>query len=544
MKKINTTPRIALLLILAGLVYYGCSEFELNERGNPPGLEIDVSGRAMLPKAVRDSTVQAEKMVANAPQSATESQNSQLSTMTTLVNYALQATVTAESTYPGYSVQRIKDGSRNTTVGPNYSWANNYPAGGRLPESVFLKWSSLKTVERIDIYTSSGYVLRDYTIQYRTTTTGSWTNLVVITGNTNVYRSHTFSPVYAREIQIICQLGPSNQSIYGRLNEVEVYGPSEPTLPYIQNQDGILVFNSSSDVEQAIEYLEYKYDQYSDAFAAQYPGLTADEFADIEEAVGFNDDQPYIDFENQHGIYSLRALISAQENYWLENTAGDSTAGTDPDDLYMLDYELRTLVNADGYLKVGTLYYVFLSDGSYYTYDGGGGGGDCPDPQIDCPVELASLKNLKSGDPLPKGVKYYHADPIVANFFAAPGCTSWKKDNGFVYNSERTWRFKWKVKVFDGPFSGPGRVKAITKSQRKKNGRWKTRSATIGAQVYGNVVQQNCSGGGYVESYYKERRKRKIKEKVSVSNLAVKKGELHGLHYHEKVGNYNSTLNW
>lgn len=543
MKKINTTLRTALLLILAGLVYYGCSEFELNERGNPPGLEIDVSGRAMLPKAVRDSTVQAEKMVANAPQNATESQNSQLNTMTTLVNYALQATVTAESTYPGYSVQRIKDGSKNTTVGPAYSWANNYPAGGRLPESVFLKWSSLKTVERIDIYTSSGYVLRDYTIQYRTTTTGSWTNLVVITGNTNVYRSHTFSPVYAREIQIICQLGPSNQSIYGRLNEVEVYGPSEPTLPYIQNQDGILVFNSSSDVEQAIEYLEYKYDQYSDAFAAQYPGLTADEFADIEEAVGFNDDQPYIDFENQHGIYSLRALISAQENYWLENTAGDSTAGTDPDDLYMDDYELRTLVNADGYLKVGTLYYVFLSDGSYYTYDGGGGG-DCPDPQIDCPFELASLKSLKSGDPLPRGVKYFKSEPTVTVYATVPSCSSNKKNKNFEQNGDKTWRFKWKLKVKDGPFAGPGRVKAVTKSYRKKNGRWRVRGANIGAKVYGNVVQQNCSGGGSVESSYKNGRKRKVKAKVPVTNLAVRKGELHGYYYHEKVGDFTKTLTW
>ena len=81
------------------------------------------------------------------------------------VNYARQATVSAESTFPEYSVLSIKDGSRNTQVGPAFSWANNFPAGGKLPESVFFNFTSLKTIDRVDIYTSSGYELQNYTIQ-------------------------------------------------------------------------------------------------------------------------------------------------------------------------------------------------------------------------------------------------------------------------------------------------------------------------------------------------------------------------------------------
>jgi hypothetical protein len=235
-------------------------------------------------------------------------------------------------------------------------------------------------------------------------------------------------------------------------------------------------------------------------------------------------------------------MISAQENYWLQNTAGDETAGTDPDDLYMDDYALRTLVNADGYLKVGTLYYVFLSDGSYYTYDGGGGGGGgCT---IDCPIQLASIKNLKQGDPLPKGVKFYQSEPDISINLVIKECRSWVKRKAFRENSSGTWRFKWKVKVRDGPFAGPGKVKAITKSYRKKNGRWKVTGANIGAQVYGNVVWQDCSGGTYVESNYTVKRIRKVWAKVFVTNLAVKKGELHGFHYHEIVGAYDSTITW
>lgn len=531
--------RFSWLLLFTAVLYFGCTDLELTDKTKFPDQDFDLSSMVGLSKKLRDSTVNAESLVINSF-SSIESSNSQIAQASaTSVNYALQATVTAESTYPGYSVQKIKDGSRNTTVGPSYSWANNFPAGGKLPESVFLKFTSLKAIDRIDVYTSSGYVLQNYTIQYRVTTTGSWINLVVVTGNTSVIRSHTFAAVNLLEVQIICQLGPSNQTIYGRLNEVEIYGPAEPTLPYILNENGILAFNSLSDVDQAIAYLEYKYDQYSDAFAAQYPGLTADQFADIEESSGFNDEQPYINFENQHGIYSLRALLTAQEDYWLETTAGDETAGVDPDDLYMDDYEVRALVNSEGYLKVGTIYYVFLSDDSYYTYDGGGGGG-C----TECPIQLAAIKKLKPGDPLPTGVKYFKSEPTISIYLAAPGCRSNVKSKDFQYNSDRTWRYKWKVKASDGPFAGPGRVKAITKSYKKKNGRWKKRGAIIGAKVYGNVVSQDCTGGGVVESNYEEKRKRKIKAKVSVQNLAVKKGELRGFHSHEKVGSYYSTLTW
>src|SRR5690242_10523961 len=57
---------------------------------------------------------------------------------TSEVNHALAARVMADSTFPGYSVARINDGDRNTTVGEDYSWANDFPRGGGLPQSVYL----------------------------------------------------------------------------------------------------------------------------------------------------------------------------------------------------------------------------------------------------------------------------------------------------------------------------------------------------------------------------------------------------------------------
>jgi len=67
----------------------------------------------------------------------------------------------------------------------------------------------------------------------------------------------------------------------------------------------MLVFSSTDAVTQAMDFLDYKYEQYSEAFVGQYPTLTDDQLADVEESTGFNDEQPFIDFETQFGITSV-----------------------------------------------------------------------------------------------------------------------------------------------------------------------------------------------------------------------------------------------
>jgi hypothetical protein len=533
--KIKKGPRNLWQLTVILLFALGCSDLNLSDENLKNSSDDLLSrSRAGLSQQALDSTMHAEKEVKSKIKNSKEEPLA--TALATSANLARQASVSAQSTYPGYSVTKINDGSRNTTVGPSYSWANNYPDGTRLPQSVYLTFGSPQNVNRIDIYTSSGYALQNYTIQYRAYSGGPWVSLLSVTGNTSVSRVHNFSQTFMIQVQIICQLGPAVQPIYGRLNEVEIYGPASPTLPYISNENGILVFNSENDVTQALDYLEYKYDEYSDAFAAQYAGLDTEQFADQEESVGFNDQQPFIDFENAYGINSLRAVISSQEAYWLSTTDGEDSSA-DPDEQYMDEDELRTLVNSDGYLKVGTLYYVFLSDDSYYTYDGGGGG--CQSP---CPVQqqLSAIKKLKSSDALPNGVTFHKSNPTT--YVAVSDCRRHQKSKDKITSG--SWRMKWKVKVHDGPFAGPGKVKAITKSYRKKWGVWTHKAAYISAQVYGNTVGQDCSGGTYVEGDDIYKRKRRVQSSRSVTNLAVLKDELHGIHYHEKVTSYGSTLTW
>lgn len=191
---------------------------------------------------------------------------------------------------------------------------------------------------------------------------------------------------------------------------------------------------------------------------------------------------------------------------------------------------MRTLVNQYGEIRVGSLYYVFLSDGSYYQYAAGGG-----------TATTTSLRNLQAGQPLPANVKHMNIESAAA----VEPCRATVKNKGWVYNGGKTWRMKYKVKASDGPFGGPGKAKAITKSARKKNGRWKNKSATIGAYVYGSIVGTDCTGGQNIESNIKEKKRRKVKVKVYYTNGRVLKGAVNSKHSHSKItGVYQHALTW
>ncbi|WP_440111370.1 galactose-binding domain-containing protein [Paenibacillus sp. QZ-Y1] len=138
---------------------------------------------------------------------------------TTGQNLARNATITVDSTYPGYSAARINDGDQNTTLGENYSWANNQ--NSPLPQYVVLDLQAAKSIQRIDLYTSQGYPLANYDLQYWNGTT--WVNLVQITGNQELKRSHAFTAVSTSKVRVVASKGPAHQTNYVRINELEIY---------------------------------------------------------------------------------------------------------------------------------------------------------------------------------------------------------------------------------------------------------------------------------------------------------------------------------
>jgi hypothetical protein len=136
-------------------------------------------------------------------------------------NFARSATVTASSTYPGYATTRAIDGRTSTELGGDCSWSN--AAGTAMPQWLALDLGAPKTIGRIDLYTTCGYETRDYRVQSFDGT--AWTDLVVVTGNTNAWRVHTFAPTSCRQLRILCESGPDRQLAYVRINEIQVFPP-------------------------------------------------------------------------------------------------------------------------------------------------------------------------------------------------------------------------------------------------------------------------------------------------------------------------------
>lgn len=449
-------------------------------------------------------------------------------------NIASEALISAESTFPGYSAERMVDGSQNTTVGSSHSWTNNQPSGGSLPESVTFFFSSGRTVDLISIYTSTGYVLRDYTIYTQAPGSSSWSTLATVNGNTDVQRIHSFSPMVVRAIKITCRRGPDNQYIYGRLNEVEIYETiAVPSLPNISTINGVLVFNSDEDVAATLDYLEYQYDVYDDAFLAAYGHLSDEVIGDTEESIGHNDEQPYIIFEQQHGISSKRAELSAAEEAYLAATPADSyNPNNNPDNAFFGDDEFRTIVNTQGEVKVGNTFYKFYPDGTYFA--------------LSTFSQLLSLRNHKMGEKFPENIPNdieILGDPVDFIILPPNGqCRLNRKERDDKRNG--SWRYDYITSIWNHPWQR--RIMAKTKSYKKKNNRWKKRRATISAKVWGTGLKSNnCTHEVFMESSTKQKRRKKVKSKVTTSwRIKAFSGEIESSHTHSKVSSYVNILDW
>ena len=140
-------------------------------------------------------------------------------------NLALGAKVSASSTdrghgYPPYSELRVNDGDRSTLVNPGSSWTNDVTA--QMPQWLELDFQARKTFRTVELYTSGGYALKDFQIQCwdgeKWLAAGNR-----VSGNTEPHRTIVFPPVTASKLRVMCYSGPAHQTMFARINEIEVY---------------------------------------------------------------------------------------------------------------------------------------------------------------------------------------------------------------------------------------------------------------------------------------------------------------------------------
>jgi uncharacterized protein YjdB len=125
-----------------------------------------------------------------------------------------------------YFPYRINDQSLSTKLGGLDSWVNDTQSS---QPWVSLSWWTEVTIDSIDLYTTEGYILRDYDIEYWAGE--SWIPIISITGNTALYRSHPISTITTSQLRVLVRYGSVEQPASGRVNELVVFGVLPPPAP-------------------------------------------------------------------------------------------------------------------------------------------------------------------------------------------------------------------------------------------------------------------------------------------------------------------------
>lgn len=139
------------------------------------------------------------------------------------VNYALGATVHASSTYGSYSPDNINDGDTEVTPSSDHSWTNDfYAPDGKLPQWIALDLGEVKEFTKIVLYTSIGYEMQDYQIQYWDG--DGYVDIESVVGNTNTTNTYNFEAIQSRYVRVYATKGSTTQAWFARVNELEVWG--------------------------------------------------------------------------------------------------------------------------------------------------------------------------------------------------------------------------------------------------------------------------------------------------------------------------------
>jgi hypothetical protein len=121
----------------------------------------------------------------------------------------------------------------------------------------------------------------------------------------------------------------------------------------------MLVFQDGNQFSRVMECLAQQVDDYGDAFDNQVGGMTDEQAETYAQSIGFDEDQPLINFENNLGFYSLRTKIESDLVQWLNHPVLDEN--TDPDNHVVIDDVLRALLNPAGKVNIGGTVYDFNS---------------------------------------------------------------------------------------------------------------------------------------------------------------------------------------
>ncbi|RLC53671.1 MAG: hypothetical protein DRH89_10360 [Candidatus Cloacimonadota bacterium] len=287
----------------------------------------------------------------------------------------------------------------------------------------------------------------------------------------------------------------------------------EIDLTGIEVINGIIKFPDINKMNYVIDKLEEQSDEYWSSIISQYGDMNDDAFNDLLDSLKINEEQPLFDFESSLNFYSLRKKIAAEELIWLEYE--DPDCCLDPDDHFIIDETIRTLLNVGGEIVIGDKIYKIYFSGTTL--------------QIDH-LDFQLLADINRWDTL---VLDTLNDPNFSFYYKAWGqpvsdeCDDFSKAKDWVDNGDR--RIKGMLKISNMPWKGV--IKAKTKNYKKKKKGWKAYRTNALAKIEGTAYDVDCEKITDLNTY-KEDKKKKVKHKVTFPNNVpyTKSGEIKSVH--------------
>nr|WP_314498242.1 hypothetical protein [uncultured Chryseobacterium sp.] len=254
--------------------------------------------------------------------------------------------------------------------------------------------------------------------------------------------------------------------------------------------NNILIFPTAQSYENAITILDQLIDSHNDNFDQNTFNMTDVEADDYADSLGFNEDQPLLDFEKDLNFCYHRNYVDTLEKDWLSQQGdGAWNLNNSPDSHYIDDETERALLSIGAEYIIGNCIdgYKYFKEFSWGTVEL-----DIEDlntlsntitslnhivypSHIDGPTHqqvtqyLNSIKRNYKVDVKDIGAVIGQLGPL------SDGCKEYAKEKGEkIFNSNR--RIKWKHKFVRRAGIGSNssvKGKSVTKSYRKKMGNGK-----------------------------------------------------------------------
>lgn len=231
---------------------------------------------------------------------------------------------------------------------------------------------------------------------------------------------------------------------------------NQSTPTQIKGSVRMLEFSSPKEYDETIELLVQKMDKWNDDFVSKYSALTVDELNEKEDEIGFNDQQPLIDFEKSKGFSSMRQAFFTEEEEWLNHEELDPAL--DPSNRYSFSEEEMALLNKEGEVKIGESI-LKLTENGYIEFTDG---------------DIDKLDRYNNGD-----LSVLSEPGVKTNIEMerSSGCKAWIKKKNTHYYAPKKY-VKRHVHFHAYPWKGTSDTRIV--SYKKKRKRWRRYRMRLG----------------------------------------------------------------